>query len=212
MVRVLVVEDHALVREGLLQTLRKLAPEVALREAPDAEEALRVLEAEEEFDLVLLDLMLPGMNGISLLGIMRKRFPAVPVVVVSALDDTETVGRALRQGASGFVPKTNFSGEMLLDALRRVLEGEVFLPEALHDKLAARRRGGRSLADRFNLTDAQTRVLELLIEGKSNREIGDLLGLTEGTVKIHVVKIFKALNVSSRAQALLAVSRKRPRL
>ncbi len=212
MVRVLVVEDHALVREGLMQTLGKLASEVVLRGAPDAEEALRVLEAEEEFDLVLLDLMLPGMNGISLLGILRKRFPALPVVVVSALDDTETVGRALRQGASGFVPKTNFSGAMLLEALRRVLEGEVFLPEALHDKLAARRRGGRSLADRCNLTDAQTRVLELLIEGKSNREIGDLLGLTEGTVKIHVVKIFKALNVSSRAQALLAVSRKRPRL
>lgn len=215
MIKLLVVEDHALVREGLLQTLRKLDPKVVLFEAQDAEEAMRLLDTEGEFDLALLDLMLPGMSGLSLLSVMRKRFPAVPVVVISALDDAETVGRAMRQGASGFVPKTNPS-EILLDALRRVLEGEVYLPPHLQEKIATGRReeGGKSrnLADRFGLTAAQLRVLELLMQGKSNREIGDLLGLTEGTVKIHVSKIFKALNVSSRAQALVAVGRHRLRL
>jgi DNA-binding NarL/FixJ family response regulator len=207
---VLVVEDHALVREGLLQTLRKLAPQVELHEAQDAEQALQVLECAEEFDLALLDLMLPGMNGLSLLAIMRKRFPAVPVVVVSALDDVETVGRAMRQGASGFVPKSG-SSELMLNALRRVLEGEVFLPDALREKLSVRRGEGggksRTLADRFGLSAAQLRVLELLMQGKSNREIGELLGLTEGTVKVHVTKIFKLLKVSSRAQALVVVGR-----
>lgn len=215
MVRILVVEDHALVREGLLQTLCKLAPEVVLRGAQDAEEALRLLEAEAEFDLALVDLMLPGMNGQSLLMVMRKRFPAVPVVIISALDDVETVGRALRQGASGFVPKSS-SSQTLLDALRRVFEGEVFVPAHLQDKFGADRREergkGRSAAARFGLTTAQLRVLQLLTQGKSNREIGDLLGLTEGTVKIHASKIFKALNVSSRAQVLVAVNRHRLRL
>jgi DNA-binding NarL/FixJ family response regulator len=213
--RLLVVEDHALVREGLLQTLRKLCAEVVLFEAQDAEEALRVLDAEESFDLALLDLMLPGMNGMSLLGVMRKRYPDVPVVVLSALDDAETVSRAMRQGAAGFMPKSS-SGEMLLDALRRVLDGEMFLPESLQPKLGRDRRDeagrGRSLTDRLNLTPAQSRVLELLMQGKSNREIGDVLGLTEGTIKIHVSKVFKALNVSSRAQALVAVSRHRTKL
>lgn len=215
MVRILVVEDHALVREGLLQTLGKLAREVVVRGSKDAEEALRLLEADDEFDLVLLDLMLPGMNGLSLLAIMRKRFPAVPVVIISALDDVETVGRALRQGASGFVPKSS-SSEILLDALHRVLEGEVFVPAHLQDKFGADRREeggkGRSAGDRFGLTTAQLRVLQLLTQGKSNREIGDLLGLTEGTIKIHASRIFKALNVSSRAQVLVAVNRRRRRL
>jgi DNA-binding NarL/FixJ family response regulator len=213
--RLLVIEDHALVREGLLQTLRKLGPDVTLFEAQDAEEAMRLLEAEAEFDLALLDLMLPGMNGLSLLSVMRKRFPAVPVVVISALDDIETVSRAMRQGASGFVPKSN-SSETLLDALRSVLEGEVFLPAHLRERIVAGRQEengkSRSLADRFGLTAAQLRVLELLMQGKTNREIGDLLGLTEGTIKIHVSKIFKALKVSSRAQALVAVSRQRLRI
>lgn len=215
MTHLLIVEDHALVREGLVQTLHKLGADVVLHEAPDAETALRVLESGITVDLAVLDLMLPGMNGMSLLGVMRKRYPDVPVVVLSALDDSDTVARAMRQGASGFMPKSS-SGEMLVDALRRVIEGEIFLPEALRLQIGQGRREeagrGRSLTNRFNLTAAQARVLELLMQGKSNREIGDLLGLTEGTVKVHVSKVFKALNVSSRAQALVAVSRHRPRL
>jgi DNA-binding NarL/FixJ family response regulator len=216
MTKLLVVEDHALVREGLLQALRKLGPRVELFEAQGGEEAMRLLETEDDFDLVLLDLMLPGISGMSLLSLMRRRYPAVPVVIISALDDAETVARAMRQGASGFVPKSN-SSDTLLDALRRVLEGEEYLPSHLQEKISASRRdegGGRSrsLADRFGLTAAQVRVLELLLQGKSNREIGDLLGLTEGTVKVHVSKILKGLNVSSRAQALVAVSRQRIKL
>jgi len=212
---VLVVEDHALVREGLVQTLHKLGSEIVLHEAADAESALLILESGISIDLALLDLMLPGMNGMSLLGVMRKRYPDVPVVVLSALDDADIVARAMRQGASGFMPKSS-SGEMLVDALRRVMDGEVYLPEMLRLKIGQRRREdggrGRSLADRFDLSAAQSRVLELLMQGKSNREIGDLLGLTEGTVKVHVSKVFKILNVSSRAQALLAVSRHRVKL
>lgn len=214
MTHVLVVEDHALVREGLVQTLHKLGAEIVLHEAADAECALRILESGIAIDLAMLDLMLPGMNGMSLLGVMRKRYPDVPVVVLSALDDADTVSRAMRQGAAGFMPKSS-SGEMLVDALRRVMDGEVFLPEALRLKIGqGRREGGRgrTLADRFDLSAAQSRVLELLVQGKSNREIGDLLGLTEGTVKVHVSKVFKILNVSSRAQALLAVSRHRVKL
>ena len=213
MLRLLVIDDHAMVREGLLQILRKLGPNVAQYEAQDAESALLLLETEKEFDLVLLDIMLPGTNGLSLLGILRKRFPAVPVVVLSALDDLDTVNRAMRLGAAGYVTKSG-DGDTLLEALKRVLEGEIYLPPHLHDKLSVTLSSGlgRTSADRHGLTEGQRRVAELLREGKSNREIGDLLGLTEGTVKVHVSKIFRKMGVVSRAEAIALFQRQRGKL
>lgn len=215
MLRLLLVDDHAMVREGLLPLLRRLGPNVAQYEARDAESALLLLETEEEFDLILLDIMLPGTNGLSLLGILRKRYPAIPVVVLSALDDFDTVNRAMRLGASGYVTKSG-DGETLLAALRRVLAGEIYLPPHLHDRLSVTLGGspghGRTQADRYGLTGGQRRVLELLREGKSNREIGDLLGLTEGTVKVHVSKILRKMGVVSRAEAIAQLQRQRGRV
>lgn len=215
MFRLLVIDDHAMVREGLQQLLRKLGPDVVQYEAQDAESALLLLETEREFDLVLLDIMLPGTNGLSLLGILRKRYPAVPVVVLSALDDLDTVNRAMRLGAAGYVTKSG-SGDSLLEALKRVLEGEIYLPPHLQGKLSTSVSGGlgrgRSPADRYGLTEGQRRVMELLREGKSNREIGDLLSLTEGTVKVHVSKIFRKLGVVSRAEAIALIQRQRGKL
>ncbi len=204
MLKLLVVEDHALVREGLLQTLAGLEPRTVAIGASEAAEALVQLENNGDFDLIVLDLMLPNLNGMAFLSVLRKRFPDVPVVVLSALDDIETVRKVMTRGASGFVPKSS-TGESLLAALRQVLAGEVFLPVQYHEGLAGRRP--KTLAERFGLTRSQVSVLELVIEGKSNREIGDLLGLTEGTVKIHVRAIFKALNVTNRPQALLTVGK-----
>ncbi len=209
MLKLLAIEDHALVREGLLQTLGKLEPGIVCVGAQDAEEALRLLELDggDDYDLCLLDLMLPGLNGMGCLGVLRKRYPAMPVVVISALDDPATVARAMRAGASGFVSKSSSGAEMLA-ALRQVLAGEVYLPAWLRDESSVqhgRRSRTRTLEERYLLSAAQMRVLEPLIQGKTNRQIAELLGLTEGTVKIHVSAILKALNVSNRSQALLAV-------
>ena len=186
-----------------MQTLHQLEGEVVCVGAQDADAAMQELQ-REDYDLVLLDLMLPGINGMAFLGVLRKRFPSLPVVILSALDDPDTVARAMRQGASGFVPKYS-SSEDLLDALRQVMAGVVFLPQQLQEA-----HSGRSLAERYGITAGQMRVLELLGQGKTNREIADLLGLTEGTVKIHVSAIFKALKVSNRGQALLGVNKKKP--
>lgn len=212
MLKVLIIEDHALVREGLLLALRGLEAGTETVGAEDADQGLRLLDEQADIDLVLLDLMLPGTSGMALLGAIRKRYPTIPVVILSALDDAETATRAMRQGASGFVPKSS-STEALLGALRQVLDGEVYLPPTMRD---AMERGhgmrGKSLAERYGLTGAQMRVLELLTEGKTNRQIAEVLSVTEGTVKIHVSAIFKALNVSNRSQALLIASRQRVRV
>ena len=207
MLKLLVVEDHALVREGLLQTLRKLERGVVCNGVRDAEEALALLEsAGDDYDLCLLDLMLPGLNGMGCLGVLRKRYPAMPVVIISALDDRNTVERAMRAGASGFVSKSS-PGEVLLTALRQVLAGEIYVPISLQDEMPAqrKRRGAVSVAEQYDLSAAQMRVLEPLIQGKTNRQISELLGLTEGTVKVHVSANLKALNVTNRSQALLLV-------
>ncbi|HTY98679.1 MAG TPA: response regulator transcription factor, partial [Rhodocyclaceae bacterium] len=131
-----------------------------------------------------------------------------PVVILSALDEPDTVTRALRQGAAGFVPKSS-STEVMLDALRQVLAGEVFLPPRLREATSRESNRGRNVAQRYGLTTAQMRVLELLTQGKTNRQIAEMLGLTEGTVKIHVSHIFKAMNVTNRSQALLVANRQR---
>jgi DNA-binding NarL/FixJ family response regulator len=211
MLKLLVVEDHALVRDGLVRLLGQLEEEVAVLEAVDFEAALNRLDDGGDFDLVFLDLALPGIDGFAGLDILRRRYPSIPVVVVSAFDDVPTVSRVMNLGASGFIPKA-YSGEDLLVAVRAVLDGHIFRPAA---------RGGARLDDEvpilpsktvissaeIGLTDRQGQVLSLMVRGFSNREIGEQLTLSEGTIKIHVTSVFKLLGVSSRTQALVAVAR-----
>jgi DNA-binding NarL/FixJ family response regulator len=204
MLRTLVVDDHALVRELLMQTMQQLGDGVACSGARNADEAMALLEGGD-YDLMLLDLMMPGMNGADILGVLHKRFPALPVVIVSALDDPDTMARAIRHGAASFVSKSSSSDE-LLDVLRKVLAGVVCLPP----QMQAAYRSGRSFADRYGLTPGQMRVLALLAQGKTNRETANRLGICEGTVRIHVSAIFKALKVTNRSQAMLVVNRRKP--
>jgi DNA-binding NarL/FixJ family response regulator len=207
--RILIVEDHALVREALAQTLSRLEGGAECVEDKNSDEALALLEESTDWDLAVIDLMLPDLNGFSLLGVLAKRFPDVPAVVVSALDDPSSVRRAMKAGASGFVSKAS-SGDVLRTAVKVVLAGDIYAPEIEGDH--GSKKTGAPVSERFGLTPGQTRVLELLAQGKTNREIADLLGLSEGTVKVHMSAIFRALNVNSRAQALIVIARHGPRI
>ena len=210
--KILVVEDHALVREGLLVTMKTLQRGVETIGVGDAAAAIKVLE-DDDIDLMMLDLMLPGTRGQTFLPVVRRRFPTVPVIILSALDDAETIASVIKAGASGFISK-GFSSEELLAAVRRVLAGEVFVPpqqqEAVNRSISTTTRTAPGVVgQRFGLTPAQERVLDHLAEGNTNRQIADMLGLTEGTVKIHVSAIIKALKVTNRAEAALVASRRR---
>lgn len=211
MLKLLVVEDHALVREGLVRLLGQLEEGATVFESADFETALNVLDSEGEFDLVLLDLALPGIDGFAGLDILRRRYPAMPVAVVSAFDDTPTITRVLNLGASGFFPKA-FSGEALLAAVREVMAGNIFRPSGqqgarLDDTTPVPPSRISVKPDEVGLTDRQAQVLALMVRGLSNRDIADQLQLSEGTVKIHATAVFKALGVNSRTQALVAVAR-----
>lgn len=211
--RILIVEDHALVREGLLIALRSLTPGAVTIGAPDALEAVKVLE-EQEVDLMLLDLMLPGTPGQALLPVIRRRFPTVPVVILSASDDAGVVAGVMKSGAAGFVSKAASSSD-LIAALHKVMRGEVVVPDSLNEAITrsqnAKAEGLGPLAQRFGLTPAQVRVLEHLSNGATNRHIADVLGLTEGTVKIHVSSILRALKANNRSEVALLVNRKKAR-
>jgi DNA-binding NarL/FixJ family response regulator len=215
MLNILLIEDHTLVREGMAQLVRQLDEQVTVHEASDGEAGVAVLERVPDVDLVLLDLSLPGMDGLSWMKLQRRRFPAVPIVVVSAHDDGETIGKVMRAGAAGFVAKASPT-ERLLESLRRVLAGEIVEPSkvpaypmgidspgSVPTKPAQLKNKPKDLG----LSPRQNDVLQLLAKGKTNAEIAQLLGLTEGTVKIHVTAVFKALGVKNRTQAMVAANR-----
>lgn len=200
-----------LVREGLVQTLRQLDTGVSVFEAVDYAAASTLLAQDEAFDLVLLDLGLPGLDGMSCLRSFRQGYPELPVVILSAYDDAHTVSKAMSCGAAAFIPKSS-SSDYLLMALREVLAGRT-PPEMLSPPVSVAisthfPKGGRGVDPSvFGLTERQTDVLGLMVRGKSNRDIAAALGLSEGTVKIHLRGVFKAFRVKSRTQAMLVVSR-----
>jgi DNA-binding NarL/FixJ family response regulator len=212
MLKLLVIEDHTLVREGLVQTLHQLDEEVEVFEASSCEHACDLFEEGHDFDLVLLDLGLPGTDGMTCLGLMRKLFPSMPVVIVSALDDAAKVNRALHKGASGFVPKT-YSSAHLIAALYQVLDGQIFRPEpSLSAQFAAdpppapfQGTHQAAMLAKFGLTPRKIEILSLIVNGKSNHEIAAQLDLSDGTVKLHLTSIFKSLGVKNRTQAVLAM-------
>ena len=222
-VKILIIDDHPLIREALRHVLAVLDSELNLIEAQNFAAALKAAEADPNLDLILLDLGLPDIDGFDALAELRKRYPGAPVVVLSASEEPATVTRAIDTGAMGFIPKTT-SNHLLLNALRLVLAGGVYLPvevlrqhagtpePALRLSAEAGQAGKMLTPQDIGLTARQADVLALLVQGKSNKLICRDLGLAEGTVKIHVTAILKALNVSNRTQAVIAVGKLRLQL
>jgi DNA-binding NarL/FixJ family response regulator len=214
-VKILIVDDHPLIREALRHVLTLLDDKLELIEARTCAEAMAVVADHTAFDLVLLDLGLPDADGMTALAQMRERYPATPVIVLSATEHASAVTRAIDAGAMGFIPKTS-SNQLLLNALRLVLSGGVYLPlEVLRPPrdAAAPVAHHASDANKFDsprdlgLTARQAEVLALIVQGKPNKLICRELNLAEGTVKIHVTAILKALGVTNRTQAVIAVGR-----
>lgn len=197
--KILVVDDHPLIREGMRLPLRQLEADAEILEAQHAEEALAYAAANPDLDLVLLDISLPGMDGFAALRKFRERYPAVPVVVLSAHDDRVHVMQAIDAGAMGYIPKSSKS-TVLLNALRLVLAGGVYLPPQ-----ALVRNEIKPVAPEPNLTGRQVEVLKCLVQGKPNKLICRELNMAEGTVKTHITAILKSLNVTTRTQAVIAV-------
>lgn len=207
--KVLIADDHPLVRDGLRTVLAVALDRCELFEASDLDEVVRIIDREGDFDLVLLDLNMPGNNGFAGLSSLRARYPSLPVVMVSATCDRQLVSDALRHGAAGFVPKSLPRGA-IADALRQVLNGDIYMPADLEDAPTPAGPTGEDqeiLRRIETLTPQQRKVLELVVAGRLNKEIAYELDVTETTVKAHVSAILQKMRVFSRTQAVILANK-----
>lgn len=196
--RILIVEDHALVRDGMRLLLERLGPDWRILDASTLAAAERVL-ATTEVDLVILDHFLPDGEGVRALTRLRETSPAAKILIVSAADDGPTVRSAIEAGAAGYVPKS-YSGDLMLDAIRSVLAGGMYIPrEAILPPTA----GSVPLSVR------QREVLGMVVQGRLNQEIADTIGASESTVRAHLTAIYRQLGVRNRAQAVQVALQKR---
>ncbi len=203
--KILVVDDHALVREGLRQVLKGLDEQVEVLEAPNCTRAFELAALHPDLDLVLLDYHLPDMNGLEALGIFGKKHPELPIVMLSGSVNPQIMRQVLARGAAGFVTKAGMSDD-LLSVLHRVLAGEVYVPAALLAAPATPALEGVHGSVPPQLTPRQEEVLYLLLDGRSNKDISEILQLADETTKSHVSGILRAFRVQTRIQAVLAAS------
>ena len=197
---ILVADDHNLVRDGLKPFLYELDPDAVIHDAANFDEALALAKTNESLGLVLLDLRMPGMNGLQGVEVMRKTRPGVPVVILSGHVEREEVLAAVRAGVGGYIPKT-ISGTALINALRLVLAGESYLPPSiLLDNGNSDRKTPASPLSTLSVRERE--ILGYLIEGQTNKEIARRLDLQEITIKIHLRNVYRKIGAVNRAQAV----------
>ncbi len=200
--RFVIADDHPLFRDALSHALNDAIDDLTVTEAGSLDEAVSILDDDKQYDLVLLDLKMPGVQGFSGLMYLRAQFASVPVVVVSANEDPRAIRSCLDFGASGFIPKSSAVAQ-IHEAITAVLNGDVWVPPDL-DLFDSSDGEMTELAARLaTLTPQQVRVLMMLSQGLLNKQIAYELSVSEATVKAHVSAILQKLNVDSRTQAVI---------
>lgn len=199
--KILAIDDHELVREGLHQVLQMLGDGVDIMQSDNAQQAFMRLIAHRDLDLILLDYHLPDMTGLEMLQELGRRAPTVPVLMISGMANAQLMRQVLVAGAAGFISKSSSSKE-LLRAIKVVLDGGIYTPEDLRDLEGLIVDG--TMPKRASLSRTQERVFRCMVDGMSNRDIAHKLDIGEETVKSHVSSILRYFDVQNRTQAVLA--------
>ena len=203
---VIVADDHPLFRTAIKEALEADQGETKFLEANSFESLQELVDKNREVDLVLLDLHMPGVSGFAGLVYLCKRYPSVPVVIISANEDPVVIKRALEHGAAGFIPKSS-SIDTITDAIAAVLMGEIWSPDTTASNLPGNNVSEVELAERMaQLTPQQFKVLMMMSQGLLNKQIAYELNVSEATIKAHVSAIMSKLGVSNRTQAVLAAN------
>ena len=207
MAKFLIADDHPLFREALQGALANHYPDLSLREAGDLDSTLAALAADDDLDLLLLDLHMPGSGDFYGLIRIREDFPLLPIAVISGSEDSQVIAKCIGFGALGFIPKSLPSAQ-IAEAIDVIMQGDTWVPEAVRGRLDELSAEDQELARKVaDLTPQQYRVLYLLHEGLLNKQIAYQLNITEATVKAHITAIFRKLGVYSRTQAVLLAER-----
>lgn len=208
--RVLLIDDHALYRDGISLMLKGLPMAVEILEAGSYEYAKILIDKTTDIDLVLLDLDLPGIKFNDALQAIRQRLPDASIVIISGTENYDVVEQTLQLGAKGYIPKS-MSAKAMLTALQLVISGETYIPTSILNSRSTETNGkktvqrGKGIIDEktnHRLTPRQYEVLIQLAEGRPNKEIGKVLFLSESTVRVHVAAILRCFDVSNRTQAV----------
>ena len=192
MIRIMIVEDHQVVRQGFIALLRLVEGFEIVAEAPDGDQAIR-LYRQYKPDVTLMDLRLPTVGGVEAITQIKAEFPDARIIVLTTFDGDEDIYRALQAGAKGYLLK-GMSSDELIEAIRSVHSGKSRIPAAVAERLAERLAGP-------TLTGRETDVLRLIVSGNSNKEIANALFISEATVKTHVNSLLGKLGVTDRTQA-----------
>jgi DNA-binding NarL/FixJ family response regulator len=206
MPEVLIADDHPLFRDALKRAVTQALPDAHLREADSVTALHAAIDAHADIELLLLDLHMPGANGFSALVHIRGQHPGLPIIVVSAHEETGVIRRAIAHGASGYIPKSA-AIDTIVDAVRKVLDGDLWIPAAVRSGHATLKPAEASIAAQVaDLTPQQFRVFNMIAEGLLNKQIAYELGVSEATVKAHMTAIMRKLGVSNRTQVALLAS------
>lgn len=203
---IIIADDHPLFRGALRQALAGVGGNIDILEAGDFDAARRAASANPNADLMLLDLTMPGVSGLSGLIAIRAEFASLPVVIVSAHDEPATISRAIELGASGFLSKSAGIDE-IREGVEAILAGEIYTPRGYHPGMEHDPEVAELIQRLQTLTPQQSRVLAMLGEGLLNKQIAYELGVSEATIKAHVSAILQKLDVDSRTQAVIQLSK-----
>ena len=204
---VLLADDHEVMRLALRHALQALARDIHWFEAADAAQVEAQLGSGADFDLALIDLNMPGSDGVSTIARWRREHPALPLVVLSATEDAALVRELIGVGVAGFVPKSD-AAAVMLQAIRLILAGGTYAPLRFLSDAASSRVNATPSSGTLGLTPRQAEVLALLARGMPNKSIARELGLSEATVKVHLLAIFRVLQARNRTEAVVAAQRR----
>lgn len=206
MISLVIADDHPLFRSALSGALRSEMQGINIVESYDLDSTLQCLGKQEDLDLLLLDLNMPGSGDLFGLIRIRKNFPDVPVAVISGSEDSAMVAKVIDAGALGFIPKTS-EPSTYVAAIHAILAGDIWLPDALRVEVANQPKPDLSMQNKVaELTPQQYKVLCYLHEGLLNKQIAYELSISEATVKAHITAIFRKLDINNRTQAVLVAS------
>lgn len=202
-----VADDHPLFRNAILAVIKQHYPDSVVGESMDLDSTIKELERNDETDLLLLDLHMPGSQDLFGLIMVREKFPSIPVAIISADEDSSTINRAMGHGACGYIPKS-CSPQLIHEAIHTMLDGGRWVRQDFRNSLTPVDNEEKDLAAKIaTLTPQQYRVLCHLREGGLNKQIGYELGITEATIKAHITAIFRKLGINNRTQAVIMLSK-----
>ncbi|WP_075187086.1 response regulator [Teredinibacter haidensis] len=198
-----VADDHPLFRHAILEVIQRHYPDAEISQSVNLDSTIHELENNEDIDLLLLDLHMPGSTDLFGLIMVREKFPSIPVAIISAVEEVGTISRAMGHGACGYIPKS-CSPQDIQQAIQVILGGDLWVPQEFKSSLTPVASEEKDLASKIaTLTPQQYRVLSYMREGWLNKQIGFEMGVTEATVKAHITAIFRKLGITNRTQAVI---------